>query len=133
MGKVSQLPARAASEGKCCRRRFLLNDDDMPPVVKNLMDSPPGEAETFQTLLDLPGIRLEQIVSNGQTSEEGFWYNQKEPEWVMLVHGEAVLRFDPGGDMALKPGDFLTIPANTRHRVESVSGNAVWLAMHFPT
>lgn len=40
----------------------------MPPVVKNLMESPPGETETFRTLLDLPGIRLEQIVSNGQAS-----------------------------------------------------------------
>ena len=36
--------------------------EQMPPIVKNLMDySPPGETETFRTLLDLPGIRLEQI------------------------------------------------------------------------
>ena len=105
----------------------------MPPVVKNLMDSPLGATETFRPLLDLPGIRLEQIVSNGQASAEGFWYDQKEPEWVMLVSGEAVLRFDPGGDAPLKPGDFLLIPANTRHRVESVSADAVWLALHFAT
>lgn len=103
----------------------------MPPVVKNLMESPPAETETFQTLLDLPGIRLEQIVSNGQASTKGFWYDQKEPEWVMLVRGEAVLRFEPGGDAPLKAGDFLLIPANTRHRVESVSDDAVWLALHF--
>ena len=105
----------------------------MPPVVKNLMGSPPAETETFQTLLDLPGIRLEQIISNGQASAEGFWYDQKEPEWVMLVRGEALLRFDPGGDVSLKTGDFLLIPANTRHRVESVSADAVWLALHFST
>ena len=106
----------------------------MPPVVKNLMNySPPGETETFQTLLDLRGIRLEQIASNGQASKEGFWYDQKEAEWVMLVRGTAVLRFEPGGDVALKPGDFLTIPANTRHRVDSVSGDAVWLGLHFAT
>ena len=105
----------------------------MPPVVKNLLESPPGETETFRTLLDLPGIRLEQIVSNGQASAEGFWYDQKNPEWVFLVRGEAVLRFDPGGDVTLKKGDFLLIPANTRHRVESVSADAVWLALHFST
>ena len=103
----------------------------MPPVVKNLMESPPAETETFQTLLDHPGIRLERILSNGQASEEGFWYDQKNPEWVMLVRGDAVLRFDPGGDAPLKTGDFLLIPANTRHRVESVSADAVWLALHF--
>ena len=105
----------------------------MPPAVNNLMESPPGETETVHPLLDLPGIRLEQIVSNGQASAEGFWYDQKEPEWVMLVRGEAVLWFDPGGDVMLKTGDFLLIPANTRHRVESVSGDAVWLALHFST
>ena len=105
----------------------------MPPVVTNLMESPPGETETFRTLLDLPGIRLEQIVSNGHASEVGFWYNQKEPEWVMLVRGTAVLRFDPDGDVTLKTGDFLTSPANSRHRVESVSVDAIWLSLHFAT
>ena len=103
----------------------------MPPVVKNLMDAPTGETEIFRTLLDLPGIRLQQIVSNGQASAAGFWYDQKQPEWVMLVRGTALLRFDPGGDVRLKAGDFLTIPANSRHRVESVSSDAVWLALHF--
>jgi len=103
----------------------------MAPVVKSIIDADPGETETFQTLLDHPGIRLERILSNGQASEEGFWYDQKNPEWVMLVRGDAVLRFDPGGDAPLKTGDFLLIPANTRHRVESVSADAVWLALHF--
>ncbi len=97
------------------------------------MESPPAETETFQTLLDLPGIRLEQIISNGQASAEGFWYDQKQPEWVMLVRGEAVLRFDPGGDVTLKTGDYLLIAANARHRVESVSADALWLALHFAT
>ncbi len=95
------------------------------------MESPQGETETFRTLLDVPGIRLEQIVSNGQASVEGFWFDQKSPEWVMLARGEAVLRFDPGGDVSLKAGDFLLIAANIRHRVESVSDDAVWLALHF--
>ena len=118
--------ARMDGSGRLCSRNRT-----MPPVVKNLMESPPAEVETFQTLLDLPGIRLEQIVSNGQASAEGFWYDQKEPEWVMLVRGEAMLRFDPGGDTQLKTGDFLLIPANTRHRVESVSADAIWLALRF--
>lgn len=103
----------------------------MPPLVKNLMDAPPGEAEEFRTLLDIPGLRLQQIVSNGCPS--GDWYDQKQPEWVMLVLGSAVLRFDPGGDVRLKAGDFLTIPARVRHRVESVSSDTIWLALHFST
>ncbi|MEI6035695.1 MAG: hypothetical protein WCS65_15630 [Verrucomicrobiae bacterium] len=79
--------------------------EQMPPIVKNLIESPAGETETFRTLLDLPGIPLEQIVSNGQVSVEGVWYDQKEQEWVMLVRGESVLRFDPGADVTLKTGD----------------------------
>ena len=105
----------------------------MPPLVKNLLDPAPGGREVFRSLLNLPGIRLEQIVSNGQASAEGFWYEQKHPEWVMLVRGEAVLQFDPGGDLPLKEGDFLSIAAHSRHRVQSVSADAVWLALHFST
>ena len=118
--------ARTVGSGRLCSKNSA-----MPPVVKNLMESSPGETETFRPLLDLPGVRLEQIVSNGQASAEGFWYDQKNPEWVLLVRGEAVLRFDPGGDVTMKTGDFLLIPANTRHRVEFVSADAVWLALHF--
>jgi len=102
----------------------------MPPIVTNLMESPQGDRETYRTLLDLPGIRLDQIVSNGEASGEGFWYDQPAPEWVMLVRGEAVLRFE-SGEVGLKAGDFLTIPAHARHRVESVSRDAIWLALHF--
>jgi len=54
-------------------------------------------------------------------ARERLWYDQKNPEWVMLVCGEALLRSDPGGDVALKSGDILLISANTRHRVKSVS------------
>jgi len=105
----------------------------MPPVVKNLLESAPSSEETFRTLLNIPGIRLQQIVSNGCPSAEGFWYDQNHPEWVLLAQGSALLRFDPGGDVALKPGDFLLIPARSRHRVEEVSRDAIWLALHFST
>ncbi len=109
----------------------MLNDGTMRPVVINLLEPPQGETETFRALLDLPGIRLEHIVSNGQASADGFWYEQKDAEWVMLVRGEATLRFEPGGDAAMKAGDCLLIAAGSRHRVESVSVDAVWLALHF--
>jgi len=85
----------------------------------------------FRTLLARPGIRLEQIVSHGEASAPGFWYDQEQPEWVLLAQGTAVLRFEPGGDIGLRAGDFVMIPAHRRHRVESVSGDAVWLALHF--
>ena len=76
----SRLSSKNAATRTGSRLRSFQYGEQMPPVVKNLMDSPPGETETFRPLLDLPGIRLEQIVSNGKASEEGFWYDQKEPE-----------------------------------------------------
>ena len=73
---------------------------------------------------------MEEIISRGAASPGDFWYDQERDEWVMLARGEAVLRFDDG-DLPLKAGDHLTIPAGTRHRVESTSADAVWLAVHF--
>jgi len=85
--------------------------------------------ETFIPLLERAGFRLEQIVSNGQASEPGFWYDQDGDEWVLLVRGEAVLEFQDES-IKLKDGDYLLIPAHVRHRVASCSQDAVWLALH---
>ena len=55
----------------------------------------PGTAdEAFSTLLVEPGLVIERIVSTGQASPPGFWYEQPEAEWVLLVSGEALLRFE---------------------------------------
>ena len=62
-----------------CRRRVRLNNGDVPTVVNSLMNSSPGETETFQTLLNLPGLRLQQIVSNGQASAEGIGMIRRIP------------------------------------------------------
>ena len=50
-------------------------------------------AERLETLLDRPGLRIERIVSTGQASPPGFWYQQADAEWVVLLAGEALLRF----------------------------------------
>ena len=46
----------------------------------NLMRDLPNArvAEIIDTLLTAPGVRIERIVSFGQTSPEGFWYDQRE-------------------------------------------------------
>lgn len=93
---------------------------------------PDEGAELFRTLLQTPGFRLEQIVSNGAASAEGFWYDQDQQEWVLLIQGEAALKLENGEVIGLKAGDSLLIPAHCKHRVEYTSQNAVWLALHFP-
>ncbi len=79
----------------------------------------------------MPAFRLEHIVSNGHASERGFWYDQPNPEWVLLMQGRAILDFENGEKLELKAGDSFLIPAHSKHRVESVSQDAVWLALHF--
>ena len=67
------------------------------------------ENEQFCELLARPGLRIERIVSTGQASPEGFWYDQPDGEWVLLIQGEAGLRFtDEAEARHLRAGDFVT-------------------------
>ena len=89
--------------------------------------------ELFDTLLNLPGLRIERIVSTGQTSPAGFWYEQADAEWVVLLSGEALLRFEDEIEARrLRAGDWLYIEPQRRHRVDWTDPAAptVWLAVH---
>ena len=97
--------------------------------------TPPAAEERFETLLDADVVTLERIVSTGQATPEGEWLDQPRAEWVVLLKGAAGLRFEGEDDVRqVKPGDYLFIPANTRHRVEwtSEAEPTVWLALHLP-
>lgn len=94
------------------------------------------ENEQFLELLSRPGLRIERIVSTGQASPPGFWYDQPDGEWVLLVQGEAWIAFaDEPTARRLRPGDFIDIAAHRRHRVESTQAEppTVWLAIHYAT
>lgn len=99
--------------------------NDIPATLQN---------EFFQTLAESGTVKIERIVSEGQATPPGEWYDQERDEWVLLVSGGATLQFD--GDtppLVLKPGDHLMIPAGCRHRVErtDTGQKTVWLAVHF--
>lgn len=92
--------------------------------------------EEFRTLFQQDRLRIERIVSHGQASPPGFWYEQPQTEWVLLLRGRASLRFaDEPGLLVLEPGDFLAIAPHRRHRVESTDphGPTLWLAIHLET
>ncbi len=89
--------------------------------------------ELFETLLQTKGLKLERIVSAGQ-STPGEWYDQERDEWVVLLSGAAGLLFENDKEvLVLRPGDYLLIPAHCRHRVEwtAAETKTVWLALHF--
>jgi cupin 2 domain-containing protein len=91
--------------------------------------------ERFETLLDDDSVTVERIVSTGHATPAGQWYDQPRAEWVLLLKGSAGLRFeDESETRTLGPGDYVFVPAHTRHRVEwtSRSEPTVWLALHLP-
>jgi cupin 2 domain-containing protein len=91
-------------------------------------------AEIAEALLVRPGLRIERIVSHGQASPPGFWYDQDEGEWVVLLSGAARLRFaDEAAPRLLRPGDHLDIAPHRRHRVEWTDPETptVWLAVFY--
>ncbi len=87
--------------------------------------------EQTEVLLQSTSLRLERIVSFGAASPPGFWYEQGRPEWVLLASGRATLVFEGSTSIDLEAGDYVLIPAALRHRVESTSEDALWLALHF--
>lgn len=87
--------------------------------------------EVFIDLLKTAGARIEKILSTGQVSESGFWYDQDEDEWVVLLEGRAAIEFEGGLVHDLEAGDHLYIPRHQKHRVAKCSNPALWLAVFF--
>jgi len=107
----------------------------MPP---NLFAELPAslQEEQFIELFARPeaGLKIERIVSRGQASPPGFWYDEPHGEWVIVLAGAARFRFeDESVARTLQPGDFLDIAARRRHRVEWTHPTeaTVWLAVHY--
>jgi cupin 2 domain-containing protein len=89
--------------------------------------------EEITTLLASPAVRIERIVSHGQASPPGFWYDQPQDEWVIVLAGGAELAFaGEATTTRMGPGDYLHIPAHRRHRVAwtDPAQSTVWLAVH---
>ena len=85
-----------------------------------------------QGLVSDRGVLIERIISSGQVTPQGEWYDQDRDEWVVLLQGEAVLTYADGRTLALRPGDHVLIPARERHRVDRTSTDppCIWLAVH---
>lgn len=116
-----------------------MKDDPKPPKnphPSNLFHLSPAlqklkDQEIFESLLERPGLKIERIISHGQITPEGQWYDQDQDEWVALLQGEATLLWEDRRTTELKAGDFLLIPAGCRHRVihTSTEPPCVWLAL----
>src|SRR5262245_20968608 len=99
-----------------------------------LSDVPTHLAEELtQVLLSADRVRIERIVSRGHCSPDGFWYDQTDHEWVLLLSGAARLQFEGEQTLELVAGSYVNVSAHRRHRVEWTDPNqpTVWLAIHY--
>ncbi|MDJ0637146.1 MAG: cupin domain-containing protein [Xenococcaceae cyanobacterium MO_188.B29] len=102
--------------------------------MTNIFDLPSSlpNKELFESLVSADNILIERIISTGQVTPPGDWYDQDKDEWVILLQGEAILAYADGSQTKLIVGDYLFIPAHQKHRVEYTSSQppCIWLAVH---
>ncbi|MBT4598682.1 MAG: cupin domain-containing protein [Methylococcales bacterium] len=103
--------------------------------MNNLLTSLPNhiDHEQVEELLSQPNVKIERILSKGQTSPETGWYDQDKNEWVVVLQGAGDITFDDGDKVRLQPGDHLNIPAHRRHKVSWTDPDSVtvWLAVFY--
>ncbi len=108
--------------------------EEVGDSIKNIFDDLPQHLpkELVQTLIRAANVRIERIISHGHASPEGFWYDQGQHEWVIVLKGAARLQFEDGM-VEMKTGDFINIPAFRKHRVDwtTSDGPTVWLGVRY--
>lgn len=92
-----------------------------------------AQDELFETIVMNSSVKIERIVSNGQATPDGHWYDQDRDEWVLLLKGSAGVLLEGAKEtVSLLPGDYMLLPAHCRHRVVWTEKDAqtIWLAVH---
>ena len=89
-------------------------------------------SEVFEDIISAKDIRIERIISMGQSSPAEGWYDQEESEWVILLEGAATLEFETH-QVHLQKGDYIHIPAHTKHKVlwTTPKQKTIWLAIFY--
>ena len=104
--------------------------------MSNLLTSIPDniDHEQVEELLNQPNVKIERILSKGQTSPETGWYDQDKNEWVVVLQGSGEIAFEDGDKVQLGPGDYINIPAHRKHKVSWTDPDnvTVWLAVFYP-
>jgi cupin 2 domain-containing protein len=102
----------------------------------NFFDNLPmlSDVELVESIVESNHIRIERIISTGQSSPPEFWYDQNETEWVIVLSGEAILEFENEVELKrLCVGDYVLIPAHCKHRIAQTAKDkpTIWLAIFF--
>lgn len=114
-------------------KNFLAKEQIIPNKKNIFQDYSPSKDEIFEDLLKNSNFKVERIISKGQRSPDGFWYEQEQDEWVLLLEGNAILLFEDNTKVDMKKGDYILIPKYCKHRVEwtDPTKETFWLAIHY--
>jgi len=108
---------------------------DSKPKIGNIFDLTANlpKEELFEVLVDNDNVLIEKVVSTGQITAPGNWYDQKREEWLIVLQGEGELSYEDSSRIKLTSGDYLYIPARKKHRVEYTSTEppCIWLTIFF--
>ena len=96
--------------------------------IMNLFDyTIPTTGENFDTLLSHKNIEIVRIISSDQLEKKEYY--QEEDEWVVVLEGSALLLIE-GEEKRVDKGEWLFIPARTRHSVVKTEKGTLWLAVY---
>lgn len=104
--------------------------------IRNIFSSIQKQAsdEILETILQTDQFKIERIISRGHATAKEEWYDQDKNEWVLVLKGNAGLLFE-GNDkiVIMKTGDYISIPAHKKHRVEwtDPEEDTIWLTIHY--
>ncbi|RRD39003.1 cupin domain-containing protein [Leptotrichia sp. OH3620_COT-345] len=93
------------------------------------IDKVPENEEIITILEKRDNIKIERILSKGQTTE---WMIQDKNEFVLLIQGSAIIEFEDK-KIKMEKGDIVLINKGEKHRVSFTSENpyCIWLCVHF--
>ncbi len=104
-------------------------------MTGNIFDALPVDIsdEIFEDILRTSHMRIERIISQGHSSPKVGWYDQDENEWVIVLEGSGSILFEDGRKVVLNKGDYLNIPAHSKHKVFETDkgGVTIWLAVFY--
>ena len=105
---------------------------DIRNIFSGLQEQTPDEI--LETILQTHQFKIERIISRDHSTTQGEWYDQDKNEWVLVLKGNAGLRFEDYNEvLVMKPGDYINIRAHQKHRVEwtDPEEETIWLAVHY--
>jgi len=103
----------------------------MNNIFKNIPSN--LDNEIFEDIQKSSNIRIERIISKGQSSPDSGWYDQIENEWLIVLQGSGIILFEGGKEKMLNKGDYINIPAHIKHKVKWTDPEEItlWLAIFY--